>query len=51
MYDGPFWMNPRSANAGPNAIAPTGYNDPEPRTDLPSSPLAPPADPKGFGWN
>lgn len=36
---------------GPNDIAPTGYNDPEPRADLPSSPLDPPVDPKGFGWD
>lgn len=35
----------------PNDVAPTGYNDPEPREDLPSSPLEPPATPRGFEWN
>lgn len=35
---------------GPNDIAPTGYNDPEPRTDLPSNPLTSPMNPEGFGW-
>ncbi|MFB6074144.1 MAG: hypothetical protein ABEJ89_03950 [Haloarculaceae archaeon] len=31
---------------GPNDVAPRGYNDPEPRADLPGSPLDPPV---GFG--
>jgi hypothetical protein len=35
---------------GPNDIAPGGYNEPEPPDNLPGSPLAPPADPVGFGW-
>jgi len=35
---------------GPNDIAPAGYNVPDSPTDLPGSPLAPPADPVGFGW-
>lgn len=34
----------------PNDVAPSGYNDPEPRDDLPSSPLDTPADPRGFEW-
>lgn len=34
----------------PNDIAPTGYNVPEPPTDLPGSPLRPPDDPVGIGW-
>jgi hypothetical protein len=34
----------------PNDVAPGGYNDPEPRSDLPSSPLAPPEEPQGLGW-
>ncbi len=34
----------------PNDVAPTGYNDPEPRDDLPSSPLEAPADSRGFEW-
>lgn len=34
----------------PNDVAPGGYNDPEPRADLPSSPLKPPGDPIGFEW-
>lgn len=34
---------------GPNDIAPTGYNDPVPRADLPSSPLSPPTASEGFG--
>jgi len=33
---------------GPNDIAPAGYNDPEPASGLPRSPLTPPADPDGF---
>lgn len=36
--------------SGPNDIAPTGYNDPEPRATLPSSPLPPSVNPEGFGW-
>lgn len=35
---------------GPNDVAPRGYNDPEPRSGLPSSPLEPPAQAPGFGW-
>jgi hypothetical protein len=35
----------------PDDIASRGYNDPEPREGLPSSPLAPPATPVGFGGN
>ncbi|MFB6184962.1 MAG: hypothetical protein ABEI96_10440 [Haloarculaceae archaeon] len=35
---------------GPNDVAPRGYNDPDVRTDLPSSPLAPRADPVGLAW-
>jgi hypothetical protein len=34
---------------GPNDVAPGGYNDPDPSPDLPASPLAPPADPRGIG--
>ncbi len=34
----------------PNDVAPKAYNDPDPSGDLPSSPLAPPADPQGFSW-
>jgi hypothetical protein len=34
----------------PNDVAPAGYNEPEPRPGLPSSPLAPPAEPLGFSW-
>ena len=34
----------------PNDVAPSGYNDPEPRDDLPSSPLDTPADSRGFEW-
>ncbi|MES3516781.1 MAG: hypothetical protein PPP58_03850 [Natronomonas sp.] len=34
----------------PNDVAPSGYNDPEPPEDLPSSPLAPPTEPRGFEW-
>ncbi|MFC7018647.1 MULTISPECIES: hypothetical protein [Haloarcula] len=33
----------------PNDVAPGGYNDPDPAPDLPTSPLAPPADPRGIG--
>ncbi|QLD87380.1 hypothetical protein HWV23_03260 [Natronomonas halophila] len=34
----------------PNDVAPGGYNDPEPRTDLPSSPLSPPENRRGIAW-
>jgi hypothetical protein len=34
----------------PNDVAPGGYNDPDVRTDLPTSPLSPPEDPAGFRW-
>ena len=34
---------------GPNDVAPGGYNDPDVPVGLPRSPLAPPADPVGFG--
>lgn len=34
----------------PNDVAPKGYNDPEPRENLPSSPLAPPSSPRGLEW-
>jgi hypothetical protein len=34
----------------PNDIAPSEYNDPEPREGLPSSPLAPLSDPRGMHW-
>ena len=34
----------------PNDIAPKAYNDPEPSGDLPSTPLTPPADPRGLSW-
>jgi hypothetical protein len=35
---------------GPNDIAPSEYNDPEPREGLPSSPLTRPSDPRGLRW-
>lgn len=35
----------------PNDVAPSGYNEPEPRDDLPASPLGTPADPRGFEWS
>ncbi len=35
---------------GPNDVAPGGYNETEPRTGLPRSPLEPPARPVGFSW-
>jgi L-alanine-DL-glutamate epimerase-like enolase superfamily enzyme len=35
---------------GPNDVAPGAYNDPEPRPGLPSSPVQPAPDPKGFRW-
>jgi hypothetical protein len=34
----------------PNDVAPRGYNDPEPADDLPTSPLATPAEPDGLHW-
>ncbi|WP_225332788.1 hypothetical protein [Halomicrobium urmianum] len=34
----------------PNDVAPMAYNDPEPKSGLPSSPLDPPAESAGFGW-
>ena len=34
----------------PNDVAPTGYNDPEPNADLPTSPLTPPSNPRGLHW-
>jgi hypothetical protein len=35
---------------GPNDVAPTAYNDPEPRPGLPGSPLEPAPAPIGFRW-
>ena len=35
---------------GPNDVAPRGYNDPEPRSGLPSSPLEPATVPTGLGF-
>lgn len=35
----------------PNDVAPKGYNDPTPTSELPTSPLAPPSDPQGLEWN
>lgn len=34
----------------PNDIAPRRYNDPEPKSGLPTSPLSPPTQPHGFEW-
>ncbi|SFR61134.1 hypothetical protein [Halogeometricum limi] len=34
----------------PNDVAPKAYNDPNPTGDLPTSPLAPPTDPRGLSW-
>ncbi len=34
----------------PNDVAPSGYNDPEPGSDLLQSPLDPPTDPAGLEW-
>jgi|GEM_PF-51661 len=34
----------------PNDVAPRAYNVPEPHADVPASPLDPPADPAGLGW-
>jgi hypothetical protein len=36
---------------GPNDVAPKEYNAPEPSSGLPSSPLDPPASPRGLEWN
>jgi hypothetical protein len=36
---------------GPNDVAPGGYNDPEVGDGLPTSPLGPPADPRGLTWD
>jgi len=33
----------------PNDVAPGGYNDPDAGVDLPTSPLSPPAEPRGIG--
>jgi len=35
---------------GPNDLAPSAYNDPDPPAGIPSSPLQPPADRPGFRW-
>jgi L-alanine-DL-glutamate epimerase-like enolase superfamily enzyme len=35
---------------GPNDVAPRAYNDPEPRSGLPSSPLQPAPEDVGFRW-
>ncbi|EMA40540.1 enolase-like domain-containing protein [Halobiforma nitratireducens] len=35
----------------PNDVAPKAYNDPDPNGGLPSSPLSPPAEPRGFSWD
>lgn len=34
----------------PNDIAPRAYNEPEPASGLPESPLSPPTDPRGLEW-
>ncbi len=34
----------------PNDAAPKGYNDPNPDDNLPTSPLAPPHNPRGLSW-
>ncbi|MDY6765627.1 MAG: hypothetical protein SV377_08140 [Halobacteria archaeon] len=34
----------------PNDVAPSGYNAPEPKEGLPTSPLSPPTDPRGLEW-
>jgi len=36
---------------GPNDIAPAAYNVPDLGSDLPRSPLSPPASPEGFRWS
>ncbi len=35
----------------PNDVAPGAYNDPEPSDGLPTSPLTPPSQPRGFEWS
>ncbi|WP_123536786.1 enolase-like domain-containing protein [Halosimplex salinum] len=35
---------------GPNDIAPSAYHAPEPHSDVPASPLDPPAEPTGLRW-
>ena len=35
---------------GPNDVAPSGYNEPDPPEGLPESPLPPAPDPVGFRW-
>ena len=35
---------------GPNDVAPRGYNDPDPRPGLPTSPLTPDPEPAGLGF-
>ena len=35
----------------PNDVAPREYNRPEPSDGLPTSPLSPPSQPRGFGWD
>lgn len=35
----------------PNDVAPKGYNDPNPTGALQTSPLSPPADPRGLSWD
>lgn len=35
----------------PNDVAPAGYNEPEFPADLPTSPLEPPEETVGFGWD
>lgn len=34
----------------PNDVAPKAYNDPNPSSDLPTSPLAPPTNSRGLSW-
>jgi L-alanine-DL-glutamate epimerase-like enolase superfamily enzyme len=34
----------------PNDVAPSAYNEDDPRSELPASPLAPRPEPIGFGW-
>jgi hypothetical protein len=36
--------------SSPNDVAPSGYNEPDPRDGLPLSPLAATAEPTGFRW-
>ena len=35
----------------PNDVAPSGYNDPTPGDDLPTSPRGPPSEPRGLSWS